>query len=296
MTISSVSDVLAAYEAGRVHTQRFYKGSLVNIADGQWQDWAFAPGQPAYDARIGVAGRFNPYIATRNDAIWFPGIEPGQTRHLAEVTLRLEVSGTGNNVADAVIYDLVGVYPLVDGDSTDFQILENDELLPRYADGVGVFPVLVNHVAPMLVGAAGVFTYLDHAGVTRSTPFRASLAGPGRVCSGPDNGIAVGASALSLPLGGGSRGVKAVTGIQFTTTPGGLFSIYMYRPLTTIINSSIGSSAGVGKVATVKPSLGLNAWHMPRIHDGAHLGMFLRLANGGRAVSQVFGNMEFVWG
>lgn len=296
MPIRSVSDVLAAYEAGRVHSQRFFKGSLVNVADVQWQDWSFAPGQPAYDARVGVAGRFNPYVATRNDAVWFPDIEPGQHRYLSEVTLRTEVSGTGNNLADAVVYDLVGVYPLVDGDSTDVQVLENDLPLPRYVDGAGVFPVLVNHVAPMIVAAPGLLTYLDHSGVERTTPFRAALTGPGRVCSAPDNGSAAGAGALSLPLGGGARGVRAVTAVQFTAPPGGLFSVYLYRPLTTTANSSVGSRGASGKVATVRQSLGSNAWHMPRVHDGAHLGMFLRLGNGGRAFSSVFGSMEFVWG
>jgi hypothetical protein len=74
MPILSLSDTNAAYDAGRVHVQRFYKGANSTIKDGFWQDWSFAAGQPAYDARIGVSGAFNPYIASKNDAIYFPGI------------------------------------------------------------------------------------------------------------------------------------------------------------------------------------------------------------------------------
>lgn len=295
MAIRSVSDVLAAHDEGRTHVQRFYKGSLVNLADGQWQDWAYAPGQPAYDARIGAAGEFNPFIASGNDAIWFPGIEPGQARHLSDVVLKTTASGTGTTSVDCVIYDLLGVYPLIDGDSTDVQFLDNTLPLPRYADGVGVFPVLVNHVAPGIVNAPGTFTYLDHAGAERTATFGVNLTGPGRVCSCPISST-TGIGALSLPLVAGSRGVRAVTSIQFDVAPGGLYSLYMYRPLMTTTELGDGGLATQRGPASVKSPFLHNAWHAPRVLDGAHLGMFLRSSTGGRAIASVFGHFEFIWG
>lgn len=295
MAIRSVSDVLAAHDEGRTHVQRFYKGSLVNLADGQWQDWAYAPGQPGYDARIGVSGRFNPFVAVRNDAVWFPDVEPGQTRHLSEVVLRTTASNTGQTTVDCVVYDLVGVYPLIDGDSVDEQPLTNDDPLPRYADGTGVFPVLVNHVAPVVTNAPGVMTYTGHDGVQRTSGFGVNLTGPGRVCSsGYSTGVIGGG--LSLPLAGGVRGVRSVDALQFTTAPGGLFSLYMYKPLLTVTNVGGGGILAVRGPATVKSAFGQHAWHAPRVHDGAHLGMFLRSAAGGRAISSVFGHFEFIWG
>ena len=56
MPIRNLSDTVAAYEAGRFHVQRFYKGANATAGDTRWHDWSFAAGQPAYDARIGVAG------------------------------------------------------------------------------------------------------------------------------------------------------------------------------------------------------------------------------------------------
>lgn len=294
MPIRSLADVQAAHDAGRVHVQRFYKGSLVNLADSHWQDWAYAPGQPAYDARIGIANEFNPFVATRNDAIWFPDIGAGQHRYLSEVVLRTQASNTGQIYTDGVVYDLLGVYPLIDGDSTDIQAFTNDNPLPRYVDGVGVFPVLVNHIAPIVAAAPGIVTYTDHNDVERAISFRASLTGAGRVCSCGNNGSAASIGPISLPLTAGSRGVKNITSIQFTSAPGGLYAIYLYKPLTTIINND-----GFGetqKLATVKPMLQRHAWHMPRIYDGAHLGMFLRTGAGGRAIASIYGHMEFIWG
>lgn len=295
MAIRSVSDVLAAYDEGRTHVQRFYKGSLVNLADTQWQDWAFASGQPAFDARVGVSGQFNPFVATGNEAVWFPDVAPGQARHLTEVVLKPTASNSNMTSVDAVVYDLLGVYPLIDGDNTDVQVLTNAQLLPRYSDGAGVFPVLVNHVSPVVVNAPGAYTYLDHNGVERTSSFGVNLTGPGRVCSSGYSTAVIG-GALSLPLGGGARGVRAVTSIQFTSPPSGLFSLYLYKPLLTLTNVGDGGLTTARGPATLKSAFENNAWHAPRIYDGAHLGMFLRSAAGGRAIASVFGHFEFIWG
>lgn len=299
MAVRSVSDVLAAYEEGRTHVQRFYKGSLVNLADGRWQDWAYAPGQPAYDARIGVAGQFNPYVAVRNDAVWFPDVDPGQTRHISEFVFRTASSNANQTSVDCVVYDLLGVYPLIDGDSTDVQAFTNDLPLPRYSDGAGVFPVLVNHIAPLVAGGVGTLTYVAHDGAERSTQFGVSsftgLGQVGTVGANPAVNTAGMLGALSLPLTGGSRGVRSVTSLQFTTPPGGLYSVYLYRPLLTSTNIGDGGVT-TGKTATVKSAFLQHGWNAPRVYDGAHIGMFVRSAAGGRAIAGVFGHFEFIWG
>ena len=183
MSIRSLSDTNSAYDDGRFHVQRFYKANNTAVADGRWIDWAYAAGQPAYDSRIGTAGKFNPYVAARNDAIWFPDIPSGMHRHMKRIVLRTQASGTNQATTDAILYDLLGVYPLIDGDSTDAQDFTNDDPLPRYADGVGIFPVLVNHVAPALAAATGTMVYDDHTGAERTTPIGVSLAVQNTVAS-----------------------------------------------------------------------------------------------------------------
>ena len=291
MPIRNLSDTVAAYEAGRFHVQRFYKGANATAGDTRWHDWSFAAGQPAYDARIGVAGQFNPYVASKNDAIWFPSINAGEHRHLKRVVMATVASGASQLTTDGVLYDLLGVYPLIDGDSTDEQVMTNDSPLPRYADGVGVIPVLVNHVSPMLASCAGTMTYTDSDNVQRTVGIGVSLGGTGNVVSTQRNVTSFGA--LSLPTNGG-RGVKSVDAVQFTTAPGGLFAIYMIRPLTTIMNCDGAGTAD--KIATEKFMAQQNAWHYPRIYDGAWLGFFLRPNGGARTFSSVYGYCEFIWG
>ena len=291
MAIRNLSDTVAAYENGRYHTQRFYKAANVNAGDGRWQDWAQASGQPAYDARIGVAGQFNPIIATRNDAIWFPDILPTQERRLKRIVLRTQASGTGQLTTDAILYDLLGVYPLIDGDSTDLQEFTNDDPLPRYSTGEDVVAVLVNHVAPMVATCSGTMVYTSPDDVERTVTFGVSLGGTGNVVGCQRNVTSFGA--LSMPTNGGS-GFKNIKSIQFYTAPGGLFAIYMIRPLMTIQNNDGASTAE--KIATEKFLAINHAWHYPRIRDGAHLGFFLRPNGGSRTFASVYGYLEFIWG
>lgn len=292
MPIRNLSDTVAAYDEGRVHVQRFYKGANVTAGDTRWHDWSFAAGQPAYDARIGASGQFNPYIATKNDAIWFPPINADQHRHLKHIVLRTNASGASQVTTDGIFYDLLGVYPLIDGDSTDTQEFTNDDPLPRYADGVGVIPVLVNHVAPMVAASGGTMVYTDSDDVQRTVTFGVALGGTGNVVS-VQKANTTSFGALSMPTNGG-RGIKAINSIQFNAAPGGLFSIYMVRPLTTILNCDGAGTAD--KVATEKFLALQNAWHYPRIYDGAWLGFFLRPNGGSRTFASVYGYCEFIWG
>jgi hypothetical protein len=278
-----------AYDAGRVHTQRFFKNAGTT-GDTYWQDWSYASGQPAYDARIGTALAFNPFVAARNDAIWFPPIPSDQTRHLAKVTMRSSASGTGQVVFNSVIYDLLGVYPLIDGDSTDTQDLDNTLTLPRYADGAGVMAVLVNHVAPQLQAGDGTYTYTGSDNVQYTKPISVLNAGQNKVCSASGT-TSIGA--IGMATNSPVRGIKSVDAITFTTPPGGLFAIYMVRLLGTVANHD--GLAVAEKIATEKCFCRENGMMMPVVHDGAWLGFFYR-PNGGARSATLFGDLTFVWG
>jgi hypothetical protein len=294
MPILSLSDTNAAYDAGRVHVQRFYKGANSTIKDGFWQDWSFAAGQPAYDARIGVSGAFNPYIASKNDAIYFPGINPGEDRRLKRVVLRTQASGASQASLNVMVYDLLGVYPLIDGDSTDVQYFDNTLTLPRYVDGNGVFPVLVNHIAPITSTGDGVMTFLDTNNVERTVNFGVAFGTAGNVVSAVTNSAVAGSQGgISMPTQD-SAGVKAITSIQFINPPSGLLCIYMVRPLVTIANND--GALLADKVATEKFLAMQNGWHYPKIEDGAWLGMFTMPNGGNRTVASMYGYFEFIWG
>ena len=290
MTIRNLGDVYSAVDAGRIHIQRFYK-TASTTGDGQWIDWAYASGQPAYDARIGTALAFNPFVASRNDAIYFPGIDSAHERRILEITLHTIAGGASQATLSAQVYDLLGVYPLIDGDSTDEQLLDNALTLPRYADGAGVVAVLVNHVAPMLAAANGVMTYVDAAGVDRTSSIRVALTGQNKAASAIAGGGGAGA-ACPLGMGTVGGGVRRINSIQFAAAPGGLFAVYLLKPLMTIHNND--GLLTAEKTPTEK-AFTASGLRMPRVYDGAHLGFFIMPNGGGRSVS-MFGDITFIWG
>lgn len=290
MPIASLKDVYSAYDEGKVHTQRFLKGASV-AGDLHWMDWGYAAGQPAYNARIGTSLAFNPYVAEGNDAIFFPPIPGGEHRHISDVNIRTLAGGTNQASCAFVMYDLLGVYPLIDGDSTDQQDFTNTLTLPRYTTGEGVLAVLVNHVAPIVAAANGSMTYVNSDGDSKTVAIRVALTGQNKIVSAiPTAG---GLGALSIPLTSGCKGVRSVTSLTFTAAPGGLYSLYLYKPLMTL-NNNDGNLVAV-KVWTEKNTFMMNAWNMPRVLDGAHLGFFFMPNGGGRSVA-LFGDVTFVWG
>jgi len=205
MALRNLSDAIYAYENGQSHISRFYKGNNATIKDGFWQDWSFAAGQPSYDARIGISGQFNPYIASKNDAIYIPDISAGMERRLARIVLATTASGASQASLNVIAYDLLGVYPLIDGDSLDLQQFDNSQPLPRYTNGVGVFPVLVNHVAPMVQQADGTMVYTDTNGVDQTVAFGVSLGVAGCVVSSAISSAVAGSQgSISMPLKGSS--------------------------------------------------------------------------------------------
>jgi hypothetical protein len=293
--LRSPRDIQQAIAEGRSHNQRFFKAAAGG-ADGQWWDWSFASGQPAYDARVGNALEFTPCIAQANDAIWFPAIEAGMERQLAGITVKPQASGQSQVAVSFEVYDLIGVYPLIDGDSTDIQEMDNSAPLPRYSTGDGIIPVLVNHVAPQIQAADGTMVYTTCAGVQRTVTIRAALTGLNRVVSAHPSAGAAGQ--LSLPRADGCGGVRSIDSLTWTAAPGGLYSLYLIRPLFSFTHWSdpISAASSTGnKMAIEKCNCTHNAWHLPRIYDGAHIGMFFMTSAGGRTMS-LFGHMNFIWG
>ncbi len=289
--IQSPKDIADAFASGRVHTQRFVKNAGA-AGDSQWQDWAYASGQPAFDARIGDALTLTPQIAARNDAIWFPGIASGQTRHLIGLRMYVTSGGTGQLTVDSELYDLLAVYPLIDGDSTDPQAMDNTEPLPRYADGVGVRAVLVNHIAAGLTaGSPCVINYTDSDDVSRSMTVYSTTYGVGKAAFAL-NSAGTSTGALYLPDDG--PGIKRIDDVTFTTAPGGLWAIYMVRPIQRM-HWRGGLAAVTQTVMSEKCLCSQDSFNLPRIYDGAHLGFFY-MPNGSARTVAMFGSASFIWG
>jgi hypothetical protein len=293
--LRSVKDVVDAVDNGRVHTQRFFKSLNAVGGDGTWTDWAYASGQPAYDARIGDALTLTPSISTRNDAIWFPDIAAGSERRLLELNIYTAPSGASQTFVETKLYDLVAYYPLIDGDSTDVQEMDNTLSLPRYASGEGIQAVLVNHVAPALSAADFVINYTNSNGVAgRIINGRSTTYGVTKVCY--TNNATANAGPLYMTLANGDRGVRSIENIQFSTPPGGLFAIYLVKPVASLGNRHGLPTGTADRVVTETNFLTQGGWKMPQILDGASLGFFFMTSPSGARTISIFGNATFIWG
>lgn len=292
MAITTPKDVSDAITSGRFHSQRFLKNAGL-AGDGAWQDWSYASGQPAYDARIGNALTLTPITATRNDAIYFPPVASGQTRHLVGTRLYLTAGGVGQLNASYEMYDLLAVYPLIDGDNTDAQPMDNSASLPRYADGVGVRAVLVNHVAPgITAGCVVTINYTDADDTARTMTVYTTLDGLGKSAWTQATAGTSSTGCLYLPDTG--RGIKRIDDLTFTTAPGGLWCIYLLRPIARQ-DWQGGLAAVTQTVFSEKCFCTQESFNFPRIYDGAHLGYFY-LPNGSARTVATFGAAAFAWG
>jgi hypothetical protein len=293
MAIQSIRDVFEAYDSGRVHIQSFYKAAGV-AGDGYWQDWAYSAGKPAVNARVGDSATLTPFVAVNNQAIHFPSILAGQERRVAELTVMTTAGGASQASTALILYDLLAVYPLLDGDSIDPQVMDNTLSLPRYSSGAGVVPVLVNHVAAQTSTATGEYTYVSCNGSEKTVQFGVTLAGINKACAAPSTAGVGTVGNFALPRGDGCGGVRQVNSLTFYTAPGGLFALYLLRPLLTINNNDGFGLAG-SKCATEKLAMTMNACQLPVVYDGAHLGFFYQAAGGARTVG-IAGTATFVWG
>jgi len=284
--LRTLGDFATAFDQGRWHLQRFLKNAGT-AHQTQWADPTFASGQPAYDARVGTAATFTPCIAQKNDAIYFPGIDPAMERRLTSVSMRTNQS-TYNGPGSVVLYDLLGYYPLIDGDSADIQTCDNPATLPRYADGNGVQLVIVNHVAPALVDGVVIINYVDRFDNLKTVTTRVRNQGQNLVSSSANSTSAAGGS-LFVGLQE-ATGIKQIIDVQYTTPPGGLHCFYLVRPLATMV-------LGDNQIFAEREFVQQNGLHAPRVYDGAWLGFFDMTANGGtaRAVNW-FGHFTFAWG
>lgn len=295
MAIRSLRDVNLAFAEGRVHTSPFLKNAQGG-SDGVWYDWSYIAGKPGYDARIGDAASLTPFVAQRNDALYLPPIGALHERKLAGFTLSTIASGNNSVATQFALYDLLAVYPLIDGDSTDAQPMDNTQPLPRYADGNGVQIAFVCHVSPMLTNADGTMEYVDCEGATHTTGFRVNARTNGQNCTATYvSGGAGGAGPIYVQLASGCRGVRQINWIQFATAPGGLIAAYMVRPLADMA-VIYNNRANDTRFPPIEVDLCRNnAWNMPRVYDGAWLGFWF-MGIGGSRTRTIFGTAKFIWG
>jgi hypothetical protein len=234
VAIRSLSDLREAREAGRIHTQFMTKtnGPVPGAGGlGFWGDMSMGSGQPKYNAYVGAQYEFTPLIGIGNTSIYTgPVPAADQSKYLFDFGIQVTSSAVPMSWQ---LCDYVGFYPLVDGDNSDPQPLDNSSAsIPRYTTGEGLRVFMVC-TTPMTTTGQCTMIYTNSAGVSGRTvtfgiKYNTSL---GSVVSCGSTGTNSGCFA---PLIAGDLGVRSVEQIQFLTAVGGFVSVVLARPLASI--------------------------------------------------------------
>jgi hypothetical protein len=136
-------------------------------------------------------------------------------------------------------------------------------------------------------------TYTDADGVQRTTTIWLQYNGMNRACTRINGASAGGTADLYMPLNA-PRGVRSIDSLTFGVAPGGLWAIYLVKPIAFISNRA-GADLQTYPVMTESCFCTDSSFNLPIIPDGATLGFFT-LGNGGRIITTIYGSARFIWG
>jgi hypothetical protein len=265
----------------------FHKTSGPTPAAGVWVDLSMGAGTPKYNAYVGGQATATPLVGSGNDGIYLgPNPPAGRDRYINTVLLQ----AISNTFAPAyvMLMDYLLFYPLIDGDNTDLQEMDNTLTLTRNTSGVGVEAMLVC-TTPMSVDAVATVNYTNQAGVAnRSVTFNlVATANVGTIISAADSSASATRRSAFIPLAGGDSGIRSVESLQLSTPAGGFFSLVLVRPLAQVQMLETGVAS---EIQPVRQRGGV----LPRVDNGAYVNM-IALTSNTTAIAPFRGMIETVW-
>lgn len=272
-----------SFAEGRWHTSHCRKIPSQASTAGWWVDLSMAGGNPL--ANYYASSPLTAATLTGSRGIFHGDDKAPASKHLAGMTLCTPTAGL---VGEYKLLDYLLYYPFVDGDAAgDQQDCDNSVTLPRYTDGDGVRAMLVA-TAPTAGGGVFTFEYVDQAGVTQTSPAITVGATASNISNLPTSqqGTAGCPGAPFLPLASGSTGIRRINWVNFSVAMGGNAALVLVRPLAT---------SQIFEVNTPHEDFAvMSGYTMPRIYDGAYLGLIMNCA-ATVAAGTLIGRFDFVW-
>lgn len=277
---SRVGKVADAHDAGRDHFCSLRKVPSQATVAGWWADLSMASGNPPpnyYAASPLAAKTLDAY-----DGIFHGAAKSPATKHLHKLGL---VTPTAGLVGRYMLLDYALYYPFIDADSTDPQALDNTVAIPRHAD-VGC-QVMAVAVTPSIGGGVFTFDYTNQDGVSRTSPPQSCSTTAANIASivTSQQGVAGMPGGPFLALAAGDTGVRSIESVTFSVVNGGLIALVLVKPIVDLAIREINTMAEVHSVQH-RP--------MPRIEDGAYLGLIMNCA-ATIAAGQLAGYANFIW-
>ena len=289
MPFPSVSHMVNAEENGATWTGWFHKtGGPASFGTGRWADLSMGAGIPKYNAYIGSQAVATPIYGTGNEGIYLgPTPASGQTKHLTRILL--QSTSTTLIPAEFVACDYLMAYPLIDGDDTAQQDMDNTLTLPRYATGDGVQCMIVC-TTPMVQNSNITITYTNSDGTSGRTSTSSLLFSltVGCIVSTSSTGGAAGSASPFIPLASGDKGIRSIESVTVATGSGGFFALVLVKPLA---NISLFENVTAHEILMPQQ----RGWNVPRVYDGAYLNFIYNAAQNGTAVL-LRGAVTTVWG
>jgi hypothetical protein len=285
MNFRSISEIAKSQaEDGKFWQQHFYKTSQPTALAGTWSDGSVGSGIPGYNAYIGNALEFKALIGEKNTSI-YQGPETAQNKRVAAA--QVSVNGAAAPIK-FLFSDYLGIYPLIDLDSTDDQLLGNTASLTRYTDGEGVRAFLVMQTPGAGINATCTIEYTNSAGVTgRTISFGVlSSANIGALISQAAVNTGIGPLTPFIPLVNGDRGIRSVQSVKLDAGVGGFAVLVLCKPLFHL--QAFERYTAAEKVF-IKESASL-----PEVLPGAFL-QFLCLRGLAAASQPITGFIDFIW-
>jgi len=276
--LDSMIAALAASQSNKGVFQKFSSNAGASAA-GRWHEFFTANGIPAAGAWSGSAGVATQLTGATAGAM---NVGPAVSPDIKNL-LSMKIQSPTATLIPATFYlvDYLLYYPacVVTGTPT---ALNNTVTLPRYTDGVGVFPIVAVQTALGAASPALTISYKDPGNADQN----------GLVMTSPANSAPISTLFLNngspfLPLAGADKGVKQINSYTLASGTTGTVAMVLVKVLAEIDLYAINTGVLVDFVSQI-PSF-------PKIEDDACLGL-IGVCGGAMAASSVFsGTITTVW-
>lgn len=233
---------------------------------------------------------FTPYNSDTECSIYSGGaVGSTMTKHMVNIGAWGNASTTAPSVI--MLVDMLGVYPDIATNSASLQTLTNTLTLPRYTDGKGVMAFYSLGAANGANAQNFQMIYTNQA-ATSSRGLGSTVANTASAIVGhiSHSGVAAGNFGPFLPLAAGDTGIRSVQSAQFSaaSASAGTVNLVLCRPICAVPITT-GFVAAERDLMNQLPSL-------PRIQDGACLGIIVFAGAVIAAGNQFQGYCDFAWG
>lgn len=285
--INGIKDIVDAELEGRTNTFNFRKNPSQTTTQGLWFDLALSPGNPIPKYWFGTPLAATTISQSADGGLYHGSSVSPYKKYLRKTTLSATVATA--LPMSFMLMDYLMYYPLVDEGTTDAQLMDNSQTLPRYTDGAGV-KVMAVSVAGRTGGQSFYITYTNQDGVAGrvSKNMRQNTSAALGVVVTSTTTTASGTSIMGLfiTLQDGDTGVRSIESVTMLGADVGLFSLVLVKPLVSSVILEIN--------APVEQDYLIMSSNLPEIKDDAFLN-FVCLPNGSLAATGLLADLKVVW-